>query len=53
MESGEILWDPYRRMTKSTIGRAWERESREAEKTLKKTIKMKKAYEKALEGWSE
>ncbi|CUA74686.1 SNF2-related protein [Rhizoctonia solani] len=48
MGSSDILWDCYRRATRSTIGRAWEREAREAKKTLKKVDKAKEEYRDAL-----
>ncbi|CAE7106900.1 unnamed protein product [Rhizoctonia solani] len=48
MESSDILWGCYRRATKIMIGRAWERDAREAKKTLKRTDKTKKEYQEAL-----
>ncbi|KAG8688477.1 hypothetical protein FRC11_005391, partial [Ceratobasidium sp. 423] len=48
MESSDILWGCYDKVTRSTIRRAWEREMRGARKTLKKGKKTKEAYEDAL-----
>ncbi|KDN38116.1 hypothetical protein RSAG8_09712, partial [Rhizoctonia solani AG-8 WAC10335] len=53
MESSDILWECYGRATRSIIGRAWERDGREAKKTLKKANKAKQEYQDALKAAKE
>jgi hypothetical protein len=52
MPSSEILWDCYAKVTTALIRRAWEKDTRDARKVLKKGIARKENYQKALKGWS-